>query len=277
MDGYTDSTYGDRFADVYDDWYQDVSDVESTVEFLADLTAATGQILELGVGTGRLAVPLAARRARVVGIDSSAAMLAKLAGKDPDGSVTPVLGDMLDDMPSGPFDVIFVAYNTFFGLLTAARQAACFAAVANRLTANGAFVIEAFVPEPPATTAPTDTATPTTMSAPAGMRFQSQAVTVRSITVDRVVLSVSRHDVESQTASGQYIEISEQGGVRLRPWQIRFTAPDELDAMAAAAGLVATERYEQFDRTPFDTESPRHVTVYRTIHSSVHTPSAQTS
>jgi SAM-dependent methyltransferase len=266
MDGYTDSTYGDRFADVYDDWYHDVSDVDSTVEFLAGLTTTTGQILELGIGTGRLALPLASRGMRVVGIDSSGAMLAKLAAKDPRHTVTPVLGDMLDDMPAGPFDVVFVAYNTFFGLLTAARQAACFAAVAQRLTADGAFVIEAFVPEPPTATTVQDLPT-----------VQNGTVSVRSITVDRVVLAVSRHDADSQTASGQYIEISEQGGVRLRPWQIRFSGPDELDAMAAAAGLVAAERYEQFDRTPFGAESPRHVTVYRTIHSSVHTPAARTS
>jgi SAM-dependent methyltransferase len=259
MDGYTDSTYGDRFADVYDDWYHDVSDIGSTVDFLTELASPSGRVLELGVGTGRLALPLSDRGVTVVGVDSSAAMLAKLAAKDSQGAVQTVLGDMVDDMPDGPFDVIFVAYNTFFGLLSAQRQAACFATVAQRLATGGAFVIEAFVPNRP------------------DPETEHGAVTVRSITTDRVVLAVSRHDSAAQTASGQYVEITEGGGVRLRPWQIRFSAPAELDRMAAAAGLVVTERHEQFDRTPFDVDSPRHVTVYRTIHSSVRPSSPGTS
>ncbi len=263
MDGYTDSTYGERFADVYDDWYHDVSDVDTTVAFVADLAAQTaqpgagsaGRVLELGVGTGRLALPLATCGVEVVGIDSSPAMLAKLAEKDSDGAVEAVLGDMVDDMPSGPFDVIFVAYNTFFGLLSAQRQAACFAAVATRLAPHGSFVIEAFVP------ATADTEPNQSTSTPGG-----GAVTVRSITADRVVLAVSRTDTASQSASGQYVEFTESGGVRLRPWQIRFADPSELDHMALAGGMNLTERFEQFDRTPFHDDSPRHVSVYRTFH-----------
>lgn len=259
MDGYTDSTYGDRFADVYDDWYHDVSDVASTVAFLTELAPPGGSALELGVGTGRLALPLAAAGVHVTGIDASAAMLARLADKDPLGSVTAVLGDMAAELPDGPFDVVFVAYNTFFGLTSADRQRECFAAVAARLRPGGAFVIEAFVP-----------AEPTGEAA-------NGAVTVRSITADRVVLSVSRHDAEAQLASGQYVEITEAGGVRLRPWQIRFAQPSELDGMAGAAGLALAERYEQFDRSPFGADSPRHVSVYRTNHTTVRTAGPGTS
>ena len=91
------------------------------------------------MGTGRLAIPLAARGVDVVGLDSSAGMLSKLSGNDETHSVRPVLGDMVDDQPDGPFGVVFVAFNTFFNLLTQTRQQSCFAAVSQRLVPGGAF------------------------------------------------------------------------------------------------------------------------------------------
>ncbi len=257
MDGYTESTYGDAFADVYDDWYHDVSDVAATVELLAELAApwAPLPVLELGVGTGRLAIPLSARGIDVVGLDASAAMLTKLADKTGAGSVVRQLGDMVDDQPQGPFAVVFVAYNTFFGLLTEARQQACFASVAQRLTPGGAFMIEAFVPEPQ----------------------PGSTVVVRSMTVDSVTLSVTTHDESTQTAQGQYVSLSESGGVRIRPWAIRYASVEQLDAMALAAGFGVTERWEDAVRTPFTVDSSRHVTVYRTIHSPVRPDGDRTS
>ncbi len=157
------------------------------------------------------------------------------------------LGDMVDDQPPGPFAVVFVAYNTFFGLLTEARQRACFASVARRLAPGGAFVIEAFVPEPQ----------------------PGSSVVVRSMTVDSVTLSVTTHDEAAQTAQGQYVSLSESGGVRIRPWAIRYASVEQLDAMALAAGFRVAERWEDPARTPFSVDSSRHVTVYRTIHSPV--------
>ena len=249
MDGYTDSTYGDAFADVYDEWYADVSDVAATVSFISALARQDKQlpVLELGVGTGRLAIPLAATGLQVVGVDASQAMLAKLAENDPSRSVTPHLGDMVEGLPEGPFAVALVAFNTLFNLRDASRQEACFAAVAKRLLPGGAFVVEAFVPE---------TGT-------------GSSVAVRSITADSVVLSVATHDDATQTAQGQYVSFSESGGVRLRPWAIRYTTVDQLDDMAAAAGFRVDERWEDSKRTPFSVESSTHFTVYRTIHSSV--------
>lgn len=249
MDGYTDSTYGDAFADVYDDWYSDVSDVAATVSFIGELARQNTQlpVLELGVGTGRLAIPLAAAGLDVVGVDASTAMLAKLAENDPSGLVTPHHGDMIEGLPDGPFAVVFVAFNTFFNLRDASRQEACFAAVAKRLPPGGAFVVEAFVPE---------TGT-------------GSSVAVRSITADSVVLSVATHDDATQTAQGQYISISEAGGLRLRPWAIRYATVDQLDDMAVAAGFRVDERWEDSKRAPFGVESSTHITVYRTIHSSV--------
>lgn len=242
MRGYHDESYGDGFADVYDEWYADITDVDATTATLVEL-ADGGEVLELGVGTGRLAAPLAHRGLRVTGIDTSTAMLDRLRGKPGGDDVTVVIGDMVDGLPDGPYSLVFVAYNTLFSLLTAARQQACFHAVAARLSPGGVFAVEAFVPE----VAPD----------------AASSVSVRSVTADRVVLSVSTSDPQGQTAEGQYVDITEAGGVRLRPWSIRWATPAQLDEMAAVAGLHLTDRWSGFERTPFGPDSSRHVSVYR--------------
>jgi SAM-dependent methyltransferase len=257
MDGYTGSTYGDAFADVYDDWYKGISDVDTTVTVLAELAAelAPLPLLELGVGTGRLAIPLAARGLTVVGLDASEAMLAKLTENDPTGSVTTILGDMVDDQPAGPFGLVFVAYNTFFNLLTEARQRECLKEVAERLAPGAPFLIEAFVPEPQ----------------------PGSSVVVRSMTAESVVLSITTHHEETQTAEGQFISFCETEGVRMRPWAIRYATVEQLDAMAIGSGFRLAERWEDAERAPFTADSPRHVTVYRTIHSPVRPEACSTS
>jgi SAM-dependent methyltransferase len=246
VDGYTDATYGDAFADVYDEWYGEISDVAATVRVLAAVTPAGTDVLELGVGTGRLAIPLAAQLAgsgsTVYGLDASAAMLARLGAKDPLRAVRPVLGDMPAGLPPGPFGLVFAAYNTFFALPTPADQQACFVAVARRLAPRGVLMIEAFVPADAADSA--------------------DSVTVRSISVDRVVLSVSRADAEMQTMEGHYIDITEHGGVRLRPWSIRYSTPAQLDTMAAAAGLELAGRWQSFVGERFHADSSRQVSAY---------------
>ena len=248
MRGYDDASYGDGFADVYDDWYADISDIDATVATLAQLVrevdpGGRGPVLELGVGTGRLA------GVEVHGIDSSEAMLQRMAAKPGGGDVHARVADMVEGLPDGPFAVVFVAYNTFFGLLTEERQTACMRAVADRLAPGGHFVIEAFIPDP--------------------HHSPSSTVSVRSLAVDRVVLAVSTSDPDSQRAEGQYIDITEAGGVRLRPWSIRWTTVEQLDEMAAAAGLHLAHRWEAFDRSEFDTGSERHVSAYQIHVSSI--------
>jgi SAM-dependent methyltransferase len=248
--GYTTSSYGDGFADVYDDWYRDVSDVDATVAMIAAL-AGGGHVLELGVGTGRLAIPLTAHGVHVTGIDTSEAMLRRLSDKPGGERVVVVHGDMVDDHPPGPFALVFVAYNTLFNLDSAERQRACFDAVARSLDADGVFVVEAFVPSPqPATGVP------------------GAGLTVRSLDVDRVVLSISIHDEALQRAEGQYVELTEHAGVRLRPWSIRYAPPGELDSMADGAGLALRARWADFDRSTFTNDSDRHVSVYGRANSS---------
>jgi len=238
--GYGPSSYGDAFADVYDDWYRDVSDIEATVAALHALSQG-GRVLELGVGTGRLALPLAARGCQVTGIDSSERMLERLASHDPHRTIQVVHGDMVDDLPTGPYDVVFSAYNTLFNLLSAERQQQCLARSRAVLAPGGRVVVEAFVPHP----------------------HTGSQVSVRSMSADRVVLSASVHHAADQRAEGQFIEFTEGGGVRLRPWAVRYTHPHELDALAAEVGLQLQHRWADFTGTAFDDSSEQHVSIYR--------------
>ncbi len=243
MEGYDASTYGEGFADVYDEWYGEISDAAATVEVLADL-AAGGPVLELGVGTGRLAIPLAARGLEVHGVDASPAMLERLAAKPGGGAVHVVVADFTEVgvEVAGGFAVAFVAFNTLFNLPSADAQAHCFAAVADRLRPGGAFVVEAFIPDPDA--------------APSG-----GGLTTSSVGADRVVLQATMADPIAQTISGSTITIS-AGGVRMRPWHIRWATPDQLDEMAVGAGLVRRHRWASWDRSAHVSDDTRHVTVY---------------
>ncbi|HWL41435.1 MAG TPA: class I SAM-dependent methyltransferase [Ilumatobacter sp.] len=251
MDGYDEGSYGAAFADVYDEWYQGISDIDATIATLLGLARPGAAVLELAVGTGRLAVPLAEAGAAtgitVTGIDASPEMLARLATRDPGNLVATVLGDMVADLPPGPFELAFVAYNSLFNLTGEGQQAACFAAVAERLTPGGRFVVEAFVPDVP---------------------FRDgDDIAVRTLSADRLVLSVTRNDAAAQSAIGQFVELAgrpgEPAAVTLRPWAIRYRTPAQLDADATAAGLVLDARWEDFTRAEFTPESPRHVSVYR--------------
>ena len=245
MRGYDERSYGEGMADVYDDWYGGLTPVADTVERMLAVAGPNARVLELGVGTGRLAIPMASAGLRVVGVDSSEAMLANLAERDPDATVEVVLGDMVDDLPDGPFDAALVAYNTIFNLLAESEQRRCFAAVADRLAPGGSFVVEAFVPD-----VDRHAATPSSVS-------------VRSMAVDRVVLSVTVNDPDQQRAEGQFVELTETGGVRLRPWAVRWCTPEQLDAMAASAGLEFVDRYADMSGNAFDTDSTSHVSIYR--------------
>lgn len=243
MRGYDSTSYGDGFADVYDEWYADVTDVPATVSLMVRLAGSGGRVLELGVGTGRLAAPMAMAGLAVVGIDSSAPMLDRIPIQPGGDRVTAICGDMVNDLPDGPFDACLVAYNTLFNLQEAAEQQRCFHAVAARLRPGGCFVVEAIVPDP---------------AAPAG-----GDVSVRSMTADSVVLSVSEHRPDEQRTSGQFVELTEAGGVRLRPWAIRWAPPDELDAMATAAGFSLDNRSADMVGAPYDEHADHHVSIYR--------------
>ena len=244
MRGYQPESYGEGIADVYDEWFGDVGDVAATVAFLDSLAAERpGRFLELAAGTGRLAIPLAEVGHDVTAVDISAAMLDRLRAADPAGRVKAIRGDMVDDLPDGHFDVVFVAFNSLFMLADPGRQAACFAAVARRLAPGGAFVVDAFVPwDPPR----------------GGPHFD-----VRTLAADRVVLDFTVTDADAQTVAGHYVELVDGQPVRLRPHELRWSRPAELDEWATAAGLVLAERLADVHRTEFTDDSPFHVSVYR--------------
>jgi SAM-dependent methyltransferase len=258
VEGYDASTYGERWADVYDDWYADLDDTDACVVFLAALAgdpaaAGAGPLLELGIGTGRLALPLHALGYDVRGIDASTAMVDQLRAK-PGGADLPVtIGDMAEvEVPAGPADDptppacrgVFVAYNTFFNLTTEDAQRRCLEGIAAALAPGGWFACAQFVPDERVASG------------------RSSDVGVRSITTDRVVLTADRYDAATQTITGQYIDIS-AAGISLRPVHVRYLFPTQMDQLALDAGLSLAERWADWSRTPFDDHAPMHVSVYR--------------
>ncbi len=242
MHGYQSDTYGESFADVYDNWYGDVSDAPATVAKILTI-ASGGAVLELGVGTGRLAIPLAEAGAEVVGVDASTSMIEMLEAKPGGQLVKTIIADMAE-LPLRPdrFSVAFAAFNTFFNLPTEAEQIRCLERLADVIQPGGALVIEGFVP-------------PEEGLADGG-------VSVRDVTLDAAVLSVSRHDPIDQLIAGQHIEIN-SSGVRMRPWMIHYLTPTQLDCLAATAGFVLEDRWADWADEPFDPSGETHVSVYR--------------
>ena len=243
--------YGDAFADVYDAWYANVTNVEATASTLARLAGA-GDALELGIGTGRIALPLAIkmpRWARVVGIDSSQAMLDLCAAKiseigssNAGASVELHLGDMAYAMPEGRFSLVFCTFNTFFNLDTEEAQRHCLHEAARRLAPGGAVVLEVITTYQP-------------------LRFESRPLVGPAERPN--VRSEGELDPVSQIASGEFLEDLPDGTVRKRPWRIRYATPAQIDQMAHDAGLVCTDRWEDFSLSPFHERSARQVCVMR--------------
>jgi SAM-dependent methyltransferase len=242
MAGFDDPAfYGDRWADVYDDRVGS-NDANAAADFLADL-AGGGPALELAIGTGRVALPLASRGVAVEGVDASAQMVQRLRAK-PGGEVLPVtIGDMADVPVRGQYALVYLVFNTLFGLLSQERQATCFRNVARVLTPDGVFVIECFVPDL--------------------ARFdRGQRVQTLDVTEDAATIELSRHDPVQQRITIQTVTLGSDG-IRMRPLAIRYSWPAELDLMAHQAGLRLTERYGDWDRRPFDSASSSHLSVYR--------------
>jgi SAM-dependent methyltransferase len=241
MEGYGPSTYGDRIAEVYDDLYGDVLDTSGAVEALTAL-ARGGSVLELAIGTGRIALPLKERGLDVSGIDSSEAMVARMRAK-PSGEEIPVtFGDFADVGVEGRFQLIFIVFNTFFALLTQEDQVRCFANVARRLGDEGVFVLEAFVPD----LSRYDHGQRTSTSAAGG---------------DEVMLEVAQLDASTQVVQSAHVVLRPEE-TRIYPVHIRYAWPSELDLMARLAGLRLRERWGGWRREPFTSTSERHVSIY---------------
>lgn len=242
MAGFNDPAfYGDRWAAIYDDHHASL-DPQPAVEFLAGL-AGDGRVLELGVGTGRVALPLAARGIMVEGVDASVAMVERLRAKPGGESIPVTIGDMAEVPVSGLFRLVYLVFNTLFGLLSQERQAECFRNAAHVLDPGGMFVIECFVPDL--------------------TRFdRDQRVQALAVTADHAVIEVSRHDAAEQRVTTQIITL-DSNGTHLQPVAVRYSWPSELDLMAASAGLRLRERHSGWRRQPFTSASTSHVSVYQ--------------
>lgn len=212
------------------------------VDFLAGL-AAGGPVLELAVGTGRVALPLAARGLVVEGIEASPEMVAGLRAKPGGAELPVVIGDMADVAVPGPYRLVYLVFNTLFNLVDADRQAECLRNVARVLAPGGVFVVEAFVPDP----ADFD---------------QDEQVQVREVTEDSATIRLHRYDRAAQRFIRQTITF-DSDGVRLKPFAMRYCWPEQIDEMADRAGLKLVERYADWHRRPFDADSRDHISVYR--------------
>jgi SAM-dependent methyltransferase len=214
------------------------------VDFLSGL-AQGGPVLELAIGTGRVALPLAARGLVVEGVEASDEMVARMRAK-PGGAQIPVtIGDMADVPVTGPFRLVYLVFNTLFNLVDADRQADCFRNVARVLAPGGAFVVEAFVPDP----ADFD---------------RDEQVQVRAVTEDSATIRLHRYDRAAQRFIRQTITFDSQG-VHLKPFAMRYCWPDQMDELAGQAGLRLAERYTDWHRRPFDADSTDHISVYRPV------------
>ncbi|HEV3400522.1 MAG TPA: class I SAM-dependent methyltransferase [Acidimicrobiales bacterium] len=240
--GHDPTAYGASIADEYDSLYEGVLDTPVAVDRLVEL-AAGGPVLELGIGTGRLALPLAARGLTVHGVEASPAMVERLRTKPGGTDIAVTLGDFTDVSVPGPFSLVVLAFNTIFALPSEDAQVACFHTAARHLAPGGRFVLEAWVLD-------------------AGRFVDRSAVSVRHLTAERLSLDTARIDAGGERMETVQVVFGE-GAVRLFPANHTYVGPRQLDLMARSAGLRREHRWAGWDRRQFDVASRRHVTVYR--------------
>ena len=243
MKGYDAGSYGEHLADQYDDITAGrTSAAGEVVPVLADLAGARGgRAVELGVGTGRIALPLAASGVDVVGIDASEAMVEQLREKPGGAELPVVVGDFAEVPVDGLFGLAYVVFNTFFVLTSQDAQVRCFANVAEHLEPGGAFVIEAFVPDV--------------------TRFEHGNRLGVRVDLDRIGFDLVRHDATDQLLTVQRVDISTTG-IRLDPLVLRYAWPSELDLMARLAGLELRHRWRGWDGAALTDTDESHVSVW---------------
>ncbi|MER0246845.1 class I SAM-dependent methyltransferase [Streptomyces sp. HSW2009] len=213
--------------------------VGPTVDLLAEL-AGDGRAVELGVGTGRIALPLARRGVPVCGIDMSHAMTRRLRAK-PDGeSIDVTIGDFATTRVPGAFALVYLVFNTINNLTTQDAQVDCFRNAAAHLAPGGSFVIEVGVPE---------------------LRLLPPGQTAVPFQIDAARWAFDTYDVATQAMSSHYVTLVD-GRPQYRSYPFRYVWPSELDLMARLAGLRLRDRWEGWAKAPFTHESRRHVSVW---------------
>lgn len=239
MEGYGAETYGAGWAELYDEIHPPPP--AEVVDFLTD-RAEGGPVLELAVGTGRVAIPLLERGVEVHGVEISRDMLAHLRRKTE--AIPIVASDMTDFRLERTYPLALLGFNTLFGPLEEDRQRNVFRCTAAALRPGGRFVIECFVPD-------------------LGRFDRNQTVRTREVGTDRLMVEYSVHEPDDQLIRAMVDIRWADGRSALLPVHLHYLWPEQIDSMAAEAGFELAERYEWYDEAPFTDASPRHVSVYR--------------
>jgi SAM-dependent methyltransferase len=237
-DGYFD----ERVAATYDESAADMFDpavVDPVVDFLVEL-AGSGRALELGIGTGRIAVPLARRGVPVHGIELSKAMAARLHAKPDAEDIGVTIGDFATTTVEGKFSVAYLVFNTIGNLTTQSAQVACFRNVAAHLDPGGCFVIEVGIPD---------------------LQRLPPGDTMRVFHAGETHWGIDEYDVANQGLTSHHFELVD-GRFELHSVPFRYTWPAELDLMAQLAGMSLRERWSDWRRVPFTSDSRNHVSVW---------------
>jgi SAM-dependent methyltransferase len=234
--------FGEGVAERYDESSADMFDpavVDPAVDFLAGL-AGDGAALELGIGTGRIALPLAGRGVRVHGIDLSEAMVTELRAKPGSETIGVTIGDFATTKVDGTFSLAYLVFNTIGNLTTQDEQVACFQNVADHLESGGCFVIEVGVPS---------------------LRRLPPGETARVFDLSPTHVGVDEFDPATQGLISHHFSLVD-GEWELGSTPFRYVWPAELDLMARLAGMRLRERWSGWNREPFTSESTRHVSVW---------------
>jgi ubiquinone/menaquinone biosynthesis C-methylase UbiE len=248
MESYTPSTYGDKIADIYDEPGQTPDDAQDAADLLSRLaklaTPETPRLLEFGIGTGRIALPLLERGCTVTGVDCSAEMLKRCADADQQQRLSLINADMATvSVPDADFHVVYAAWNTLFHVLTQDGQVQVLKNAYRHLTPGGHLVVQGSVPDPAS--------------------FQAhQRTRVYDLQDDLVDLDFAMHDPVHQILTTQYL-IFRPDHTEFRPLKQRYFWPSELDLMARLAGLELVNRYGDWTGSRFTSASTDHISVYR--------------
>jgi SAM-dependent methyltransferase len=234
--------YGASIADVYDEMYEHEFDTDGAVQFVAELSGGAA-VLELGIGTGRIAIPLAALGLEVHGVDASAEMVQQMRNKRGGDQIAVSIGDFSEvKLQPEYFGVVLLAINTIFAVPDQDAQVAVFENAARHLRPGGSFVVEAWIPDL--------------------TRFhRNQGLWPRHIGGDYVSIEVAALDTVRQRMETTQIRFGPRG-LELHPANHRYAWPSELDLMARIAGLRLAQRWADWRRTTFNQESWTHVSVY---------------
>lgn len=245
MHGYDSAAYGERLGADYDKLYPAYGlETDATVDFLAELAERRPErsVLELGIGTGRLAIELHRRGLRVAGIEASQRMVAALRDKAPTAEIDIAIGDYLSTRIAGSFSVVALVFNNILDPRGLSAQLELFGNAARHLAPGGCFVVEAFVLGDDA-------------------RDGSWTVSPRYVGSDHVELQLTRYDIETGMLERTLVHLRPEGAqfVSVRD---AYAGPAELDVMAHVNGMTRIARYATWARAPFTAHSRRHISVY---------------